>query len=605
MRIRVCNLSRALTVPDPMAGGVGGGSALGPSGRHAPIVARPEGARYVARYERYRGPTAGPRLAELLSALLSLILIAWGVVWAAPAAAQDSAAIQAAEQPVAPVVLDGATLFYVRGVSAYPAERRAAEIGDRIAALAADRTIPVESLTVRETPQASVLAAAGRRMLLLVDADAQLEGVTRQVLAETYRSRIAQAVESYRRDREPAALWRSVARALAATLALALGLWLGRRILRWIRTTLERRYGGEARGVHFRTLEVVPAPHLWRALRAAIGIAAALAALAACYAYLGYILLLFPWTRALGQSLSATLLRPLVTLGEGVVGYLPNFVFLAVLALATRYFFKLDRLFFQRVSNGTITLAGFEPTWARPTERILRLLVVAFALVIAYPYIPGSGSEAFKGITILLGLIFSLGSPSLIGNLVAGQSLAFRRAFKVGDRIRIGEYAGEVTHVRLLTTYLRSAKNERIVIPNSLILNSQIVNFSALAEDAGLILHSTVGIGYETPWRQVEAMLLEAAARTPGVLRERAPFVLRRALGNFAVEYEINVYCDNARAMLALYSALHGNILDVFNEHGVQIMTPAYVGDPNRPKVVPRDEWFAAPAQTGRPGDDR
>jgi small-conductance mechanosensitive channel len=184
----------------------------------------------------------------------------------------------------------------------------------------------------------------------------------------------------------------------------------------------------------------------------------------------------------------------------------------------------------------------------------------------------------------------------VIGNLMAGQSLAFRRAFRVGDRIKVGEHVGEVTQIRLLTTSLRSPKNEQIVIPNGLILNGDIVNYSTLATDPGVILHTTVGIGYETPWRQVEAMLLEAAARTPGTLQQPEPFVLQKSLGDFAVVYEINVFSDNPRAMPRLYSALHRNILDVFNEYGVQIMTPAYEGDPEQPKVVPREQWFAAPA---------
>jgi len=323
------------------------------------------------------------------------------------------------------------------------------------------------------------------------------------------------------------------------------------------------------------------------------------------YFYLDFVLLLFPWTRALGQNLFAVVLRPLTTLGQGMVRYLPDLVFLLVLALVTRWMLRLMRLFFRRVGDRTITLAGFDPEWALPTERILRLLLIAFALVIAYPYIPGSDSEAFKGISLMLGLVFSLGSSSVISNMVAGQSLAFRRAFKVGDRVKIGEHVGEVTEIRLLTSFLRSPKNEQIVIPNSNILNSDVVNYTTLAREAGLILHTVVGIGYETPWRQVEAMLLEAAARTPGLLRDPAPFVLQKTLGTFAVDYEINAYCDDTRGLLLLYTALHRNILDVFNEFGVQIMTPAYEGDTEQPKVVSRENWYLAPAGAPAGGDGR
>jgi small-conductance mechanosensitive channel len=237
---------------------------------------------------------------------------------------------------------------------------------------------------------------------------------------------------------------------------------------------------------------------------------------------------------------------------------------------------------------------------------MVRVLVVAFALVVAYPYLPGSQSDAFKGVSIFLGVIFSLGSSSAVANIIAGYSLTYRRAYRIGDRVKISDVVGDVAETRLQVTHLRSLKNEEIIIPNSTIMNSHVINYSSLAARHGLILHTTVGIGYETPWRQVEAMLLEAAARTPGLLREPPPFVLQKALGDFAVTYEINVYSDQPQAGPLLYTALHRNILDVFNEYGVQIMTPAYEGDPEQAKVVPKDKWFELPARPeGSSGDGR
>ncbi len=536
---------------------------------------------------------------------VSLLLITLALCWQARVAAQDTEAAQAGEPAVAPVVIDGDTLFSVRGVSSFPAERRAGRITEAIRGFAADRAVPPESLVIEETALGSVLSAGGKRLMALVDADAELEGVSRSLLAEAYRQRIAEAVVEYRREREPATLWRSAARAIAATLGTLLVLWIASRALRRLRSALDRRYRARISSVQIQSFEIVRAEQLWQALHRAINVLAAIVALVALYFYLDYVLLLFPWTRTLGQNLFAVVLRPLNTLATGAVQYLPDLVFLAVLALITRWLLKLVRLFFHRVADGTITLAGFEAEWALPTERILRLLLVAFALVIAYPYIPGSDSEAFKGISLMLGLVFSLGSSSVIGNLIAGQSLAFRRAFRVGDRVKIGEHIGEVTEIRLMSTFLRTPKNEQVVIPNSLILNGEVVNFSTLASQSGLILHTVVGIGYETPWRQVEAMLLEAAARTPGLLREPKPFVLQKALANFAVDYEINVYCDNPRGLMLLYTELHRNILDVFNEYGVQIMTPAYEGDPEQPKVVARENWYLAPAGGPVSGDGR
>ena len=271
--------------------------------------------------------------------------------------------------------------------------------------------------------------------------------------------------------------------------------------------------------------------------------------------------------------------------------------FVVILVLLTRYVLRLARLYFEGIERGTLTLNRFDREWALPTYKIARMLVIAFAVVVAYPYIPGSSSEAFKGVSILLGVMFSLGSSSVIANLMAGYTMIYRRAFKVGDRISLDNLTGFVTETRLMVTHLRTIKNEEIVVANSAILNSHVINYSTLAATRGLILHTTVGIGYETPWRQVEAMLLVAAERTSGLLKEPAPFVLQTSLGDFAVSYELNAYCNDPRAMGRLYTAMHQNVLDIFNEHGVQIMTPAYEGDPGAPKVVPKEQWYLSPAK--------
>jgi len=538
-------------------------------------------------------------------------LLSVGLVIAATAAstrlaAQDTAAIRSAErraaaesaveQPTAPVVVDGVTLFRVRGVSSYPPERRAAEIAKRITDVAANRAIPVDSLKVQETPAATLIVASGRRLFGVLDADAEIEGLSRQILAQAYLTHVAESITTFRRDREAAALWGDFARASIATLVFLLLVALDRVALARVRTTVHARYRSKIHDVQVGTIEIVRGEHLWNVVQRTVWVVAAVVVLVGGYAYLNYVLRLFPWTRALGQSLSDIFLQPLATLATGFIGFIPDLVFLVILALITRYVLKLVKLFFQRVRDHSVTLHGFQPEWAQAIDGITRFAIVAFALVIAYPYIPGSGSEAFKGLGLVLGLMFSLGSPSVIGNVVAGLGLAFRGAFRVGDRVRIGEHIGEVMHVRLLTTHLRSPKNEQVIIPNSMILNSEVVNYSALAKNAGLILHTNVGIGYETPWRQVEAMLLEAARRTPGLKTQPEPFVLHKKLGDFAVDYEVNVFTDDASRILALYTALHRNILDVFNEYGVQIMTPAYEGDPEQAKIVPRDQWFAAPA---------
>ena len=279
---------------------------------------------------------------------------------------------------------------------------------------------------------------------------------------------------------------------------------------------------------------------------------------------------------------------------------IPDLILVVILVLITRYLLRLTRLFFDAVRDGHLAVGRFLPEWADPTYRIARLVIVAFAFVIAYPYLPGSGTAAFHGVSIFLGVLLSLGSSSFISNVIAGHTLTYRRAFRVGDVVKIQDTVGEVIETGLLVTRLRTKRNEIVVVPNSLILANQILNYSELAREYGVVLHTTVGIGYEVPWRQTEEILLMAAQRTAGITGAPAPFVHQAELGDFCVTYELNVHCRDARTMMSVRSDLHRNILDLFNEYGIQIMTPAYEGDPETAKIVPRDRWFAAPA---RPDD--
>jgi small-conductance mechanosensitive channel len=349
--------------------------------------------------------------------------------------------------------------------------------------------------------------------------------------------------------------------------------------------------------VEAKSFALVRAGHIWLVVTAVLRMAGIAAAAVAVFVFLQVTLAEFPWTRAFAHDLVLLVLDPVRTLARGVVDSLPGLAFIVILALAVKYLIKLIRLFFDGVGAGRITIEGFDSDWAAPTYKLVRLVVLALAAVAAYPYVPGSDTAAFKGISVFAGIVLSLGSSSIIGNTLAGYTLAYRRTFRVGDWVKIGEHVGEVERIRLLVTYLRTFRNEELVVPNSMILSSEVLNYSTRARTDGLLLHTTVGIGYETPWRQVEAMLLEAASRVPGLLTSPSPFVLQTGLGDFCVNYELNVYCSNPYEMFPLYTTLHKQILDVFNEYGVQIMTPAYMGDPQQPKVVRPADWYAAPAK--------
>jgi len=523
----------------------------------------------------------------------------------AQAAGDDPTGI-AAEKGIAtaPVSIDGRVLFRVRGVTAFPAAERAAAIAVRIRALAGDDTIPASDLRLVESDHSTDIVAGNTIIVEVFDADAIAEapGLTRPVLARVYLAKISSAVQQYRAERTPEQLGHSALLAGVWTVFLVLALLLMAFSLRWMVARIERRYHAAINQIESETFSLIRAGSIWIAVRFTVRLLILIAALAIFYAYLHIVLNYFPWTRWLSTHLRALTVGPLLALASEMAAAIPSLLVVFVIVVAARYVIGLAHLFFSAIENETIKVSAFEVDWSKPTFNIVRILIIAFAAMIAYPYIPGSQSAAFKGITIFIGVLFSLGSSSLLANVIAGYTMTYRRAFHVGDRIKVGDLTGDVTEVGLMVTHLRSIKNEELIVPNSLILNSNIVNYTSLARERGLVLHTAVGIGYETPWRQVEAMLLLAAERTPGLLREPAPFILQQSLGDYAVNYELNVYCDKPAEMFRLYTELHRSVLDVFNEYNVQIMTPSYIADPAEPKVVPKEHWFEKPAQaTARP----
>jgi small-conductance mechanosensitive channel len=535
------------------------------------------------------------RPVKRIASLSLVMLVCLG--GAGGARAQDAPGGQAdAEIATAPVEIDGTQLFRVRGVSSLPAEQRAVAIRDRLVAVAADPSMSPDSFRVVDEGALTKVLAGDRLVMGIVDADANLEQLGRHELGLAHLGRLRQAVIDYRMARSPSALRRSAINLLIATLVLFLTMvvlfWFWRGVDRFLRRRLEARI----QAVERQSFEIMRAEQIWSAVQSLLFALRAIVVLAVFLVYLNVALAQFPWTRGLSHGMAEFALGPLEVMGRGIVANIPSLVFLLVLFFVVRLLLRLLHVFFEAVGRRTITLQRFDPEWADPTYKIVRIAIVAFALVVAYPYIPGSHTAAFQGVSLFIGIVFSLGSSSAISNIIAGYMMTYRRALKLGDRVKIGEAFGDVIEMRLQVTHLRSVKNEEIIIPNSQILSGDVTNYSSLSRVDGLILHTEVGIGYETPWRQVEAMLLMAADRTEGLASEPRPFVFQKGLGDFAVTYELNAFCKDARKMMPLYTALHRNILDLFNEYGVQIMTPAYEGDPEQPKIVERKDWFASPA---------
>jgi len=295
----------------------------------------------------------------------------------------------------------------------------------------------------------------------------------------------------------------------------------------------------------------------------------------------------FPWTRQHGARLLSYIGTPVRFIGNAFLSYLPNLFYIVVIVAVMYYVIKFVRVLAREVERGNIRISGFYPEWAQPTYKIVRFLLFAFTAVVIYPYLPGENSPAFKGVGIFIGVLFSLGSTSAVANVVAGVILIYTRGFRVGDWVKIGDNMGEVTAQTMLATHVKTIRNEEIIIPNSVVLASFVTNYSLLAQNNGLILHTSVTIGYDTPWRKVHELLIEAALKTKHILQTPAPFVLQNALENSYVQYEINAYTDQPLQMVYIYSDLHANIQDCFFAAGVEIMSPVYqsLRDGNRAAI--------------------
>ena len=306
--------------------------------------------------------------------------------------------------------------------------------------------------------------------------------------------------------------------------------------------------------------------------------------------YLTGVFSVFPKTRGIVTNVFTSIFQAFQKGWQGFVGYLPSLLNLIVIIVITYYGLKLIRFLFNEIEKDTITLAGFRPEWAIPTYQLVRFLVIALALVLAFPYLPGSSSPAFQGVSVFLGLLLSLGSTSVVANIVSGVVLTYTGAFRVGDRVRIADTVGDVIDKGILVTRMRTIKNVEITIPNGMVMGSHIINYSSVSQEHGLILNTTITLGYDIPWRLIHETLIKAAQATNGILAEPLPFVLQTSLDDFYVSYELNAYTDQPNKMAVVYSELHQNIQDFCNEADIEILSPHYgaLRDGN-PSTIPSD----------------
>ncbi len=499
-----------------------------------------------------------------------------------------------------PVTVNGNPLFTVQGVLSFPAEARAAAISRRINELSKDVLFKPESMSVADSGNTTDIMAGDLIVMSVTDQDAKVAKQTRQDLANDYAQRIRTALIALRKEYSVKSLLLGALYAVIATVVLLLIFRILTKVFRRLYKTLEGWRGTRIRSLRIQNFELLPAE---RITDFAIGIGKLVRfalILIVLYFYASLVLGFFPWTRGYAQVLVSYILSPLRFVGAAVVAYLPNLFFIVVIIVVALYLIKFIRLIFTEIERGTIGLPTFYPEWAEPTYKIVRFLVIALTLIIVFPYLPGAKSPAFQGISIFLGVLFSLGSTSAVANIVAGVILTYMRAFKIGDRVKIADTIGDVMEKTLLVTRVRTIKNVDITIANAMVLGTHIINYSSSGQGEGLILHTTVTIGYDAPWRTVHQLLIDAALSTEGILKKPEPFIFQTALDDFYVHYELNAYTDQPSRMAKIYSDLHANIQDKFNSAGVEIMSPHFssVRDGNQ-IAIPDDylpKGYSAPA---------
>ncbi len=477
-----------------------------------------------------------------------------------------------------PVLFAGSQLLVVSNslTGELTPENRARLIQQNIQTFA-DSKADATGLKVIKLPEGYGIGTDESILMVITKRDAEQSGKSPDALAQQILDQIKTVLITYRTKHT----WKVYGFGAAYSFLSILALWLALRLnnwaFRWLVKNVSTLHDHWKVGIHLKGIEVISAARIERIVLMVIKSVRVFVILLFLYFFLPLILSFFPETREMGSKLLDYLISPFATFFHTIIKFVPNFFYIFVIAVIARYVLKVISYVFKLIERGELKFEWFYQDWARPTYQIIRFLVIVTALISAYPYIPGSSSQAFQGVGLVLGAIISFASSSAISNIVAGIILTYTRAFRLGDRIKVGETTGDVVDKTLLVTRVETIKSEIVTIPNSLVMGSQIINFSTSADEGeGVILHTTVTIGYGVPWKQVRDLLVEAAKGTKNILDKPEPFVLQTALGDFYISYQINAYTREPKYMAFTYSELHKNILDKFDAAGVEIMSPHY-----------------------------
>ncbi len=480
-----------------------------------------------------------------------------------------------------PVVLDGNTIFVVRqGVGSFSAQDRAEAIAKRIETIAQDSSITIDNLKIIKEPDYGLIyLQLGQDVILTIGPqDAKIYRKPQADLAQEALQNIKNAVQAYRQERNPGHLFRALVYTAISSLALIILLTAmfasSGRLFPAIAAWLEQ----QVPSVRIQNFEMISPRQISQVGLKILQFIRFFIVLVFVYIYTSFVLGLFPWTKTFSKSILNYFFQAVELIFNAIGQYLPNLIILLVIITITYYTIRSLKPFFTALDRGTLVIPGFYADWAEPTFRLVLILVIAIATVVAFPYLPGFDSPAFKGITVFLGLLFSLGSTSAVSNVVGGVILIYTRAFQNGDRIQVGDVTGDVLEKNLLVTRILTVTNKIITIPNSSMLSSNVINFSIASRelDRYLVLQTTITLGYDLPWQKVYDALIQAALATTSIRHDPSPFVLQTSLDDFYVSYQLNAYTDQPAQMMKIYSELHQNIQDQCNEVGIEIMSPHY-----------------------------
>ena len=491
-----------------------------------------------------------------------------------------------------PVVADGDTLFYLytkRG--GYTPQQRAQMTGSAIEELGRRFNLRPDSVSVDHSDIVSDLMYGNKVLLSLTDQDALWEGVSRDSLANERRQNVVDKLHEMKAEH---GIWRMAKRILYFVLVIV-GQYFLFRLTNWLFRKLKVRI------LRLKDTKIKPVSIQGYELLDAQKQANLLVFLASVGRYIlmglqllftvPLIFIIFPQTEGLAYRLLGYIWNPIRGIFVGIIDYIPKLFTIIVIWYAVKYLVRFVLYLAREVEGGRLKINGFYPDWAMPTFHIIRFLLYAFMIAMIYPYLPGSNSGVFQGISVFVGLIVSLGSSTVIGNIIAGLVITYMRPFKIGDRIQLNDTTGNIIEKTPLVTRIRTPKNEVVTVPNSFVMSSHTVNYSTSAREYGLIIHSEVSIGYDIPWRKVNELLIDAALNTPGVVDDPRPFVLETSLSDWYPVYQVNAYIKEADKMPQIYSNLHQNIQDKFNEAGIEIMSPHYMAmrDGNE-TTIPKDD---------------